>query len=395
MARQQPPLYEIHEAAGASFTDFGGWDMPVEFDSIRTEHSAVRESAGIFDVSHMGEVEVSGPDATTLTQRLTTNDVTALDPGDSQYSTITDEDGVIIDDTVVYRLPDGTPAGDAVDGRLAAGEAAGDHPAYLFVPNAGHDDGAYTRWVEYRDEHELDADVENTTDAWAMFAVQGPDAPDLVFDAVENGSEGIESTAGGGDAAAVRDLSKFQATHAEVDGVESWVARTGYTGEDGFEVVCPAVDAETVWNAFDCQACGLGARDTLRMEYGFLLSGQDFHPEENPRTPFAAGIGFAVDLDTEFVGRDALAAQQEAGVEETFTGLVLEERGVPRQGYEVTDGDGTTVGELTSGTMSPTLNEPVGLGYVDVDYADDGTEVAVVVRGEEKRATITAPPFIS
>ncbi|WP_430506342.1 glycine cleavage system aminomethyltransferase GcvT [Haloparvum sp. PAK95] len=394
MARQQPPLYEVHEAAGASFTDFGGWDMPVEFDSIRTEHSAVRESAGIFDVSHMGEIEVSGPDATTLMQRLTTNDVTALDPGDSQYSTITDEDGIIIDDTVVYRLPDGTPAGEAVDGRLAAGEADGDHPSYLFIPNAGHDGQAYTRWVEYRDERDLDADVENTTDSWAMFAVQGPDAPDLVFDAVETGSEGIESTAGGGDAAAVRDLSKFQATHAEVAGVESWVARTGYTGEDGFEVVCPAVDAEAVWNAFDCQPCGLGARDTLRMEFGFLLSGQDFDPEENPRTPFEAAIGFAVALDTEFVGRDALAAQQEAGVDETFTGLVLEERGVPRHGYEITDGDGTTIGELTSGTMSPTLNQPIGLGYVDVDYADNGTEVAVAVRGEEKRATITAPPFI-
>ncbi|MFB6235198.1 MAG: glycine cleavage system aminomethyltransferase GcvT [Halopenitus sp.] len=395
MARQQPPLYEIHEAAGASFTDFGGWDMPVEFDSIRTEHSAVRESAGIFDVSHMGEIEVTGPDATTLMQRLTTNDVTALDPGDSQYAAITTEEGVIIDDTVVYRLPHGTPAGEAVDGRFAAGEAEGDHPTYLFIPNAGHDGQAFTRWVEYRDEHDLDADVENTTDAWAMFAIQGPDAPDLVFDAIETGSTGIESTAGGGDAAAVRDLSRFQATHAEVAGIESWVARTGYTGEDGFEVLCPAVDAETVWAAFDCQPCGLGARDTLRMEYGFLLSGQDFHPQENPRTPFEAGIDFAVDLDTEFVGRDALAEQDEAGIEETFTGLVLEERGVPRQGYEVTDGDGTTVGELTSGTMSPTLDEPIGLGYVDVDYADDGTEVGVVVRGEEKRATITSPPFIS
>ena len=384
MTDRTPPLHGVHEERGATFTDFGGWAMPVDFDGIRQEHAAVREDVGIFDVSHMGEIEVAGPDATTLLNRLTTNDVSALDPGDSQYAAITTEDGVMLDDTVVYRLPDGTEAGTAAEGVAEVGEdldAAEGEPAYLFIPNAGHDEGMYERWVDYRDEHGLDADVVNTTTDWAMFAVQGPESPDTLDDA----------TATGG----VVDLSKFEATVADVDGVTSWVARTGYTGEDGFEVLCPAAEAETAWAAFDgAQPCGLGARDTLRTEMGFLLSGQDFHPEEEPRTPYEAGIGFVVKLDTEFVGRDALETQKEEGVEEKFTGVKLLERGVPRNGYAVTDGDLTRIGHLTSGTMSPTLDEPIGLGYLRTEYIEDGERVSVVVRGEEKRAEVVTPPFL-
>lgn len=363
MALRTPPLYGRHDDRGAQFTEFGGWEMPVEFDSIRTEHAAVRESAGVFDVSHMGEIEVGGPDAERLMQRLTTNDVAALDPGDAQYSAITDDAGVMLDDTVVYRLPEG------------------DDAEYLFVPNAGHDEQMYERWTDYRDDHDLTATVDNVTGEYGMVAVQGPDAPELVAARADD---------------SVLDLGRFEAKYAEVAGVKCWVANTGYTGEDGFEVVFPADGAGAVWDAFanDCQPCGLGARDTLRMEVGLLLSGQDFHHEENPRTPFEAGIGFVVDLDTEFVGRDRLAAQKESGVDEVFVGFILEERGVPRHGYDITNEDGDTVGEVTSGTMSPTLDEPIGLGYVDTDYAGDGTSVEVVVRGTGKRATITPTPFI-
>ena len=391
MTDRTPPLHGVHEARGATFTDFGGWEMPVEFDSIREEHAAVRDSVGVFDVSHMGEIEVSGPDATTLMTRLTTNDVAALDPGDSQYAAITNADGVMLDDTVVYRLPDGIEAGTATEavsdlgGDLA--EPTGD-PAYLFVPNAGHDGETAERWTAYRDEHDLDAAVANVTDEWAMFALQGPAAVEVARDAIGDGSE----TA---DEADVTALSKFQATVAAVDGVAGWVARTGYTGEDGFEVMCPADDAESVWSAFDVQPCGLGARDTLRTEMGYLLSGQDFDPDEEPRTPYEAQIGFVVDLDTEFVGRDVLAAQQAEGEPaDRFTGVRLRERGVPRHGYAVTDGDLTRIGHLTSGTMSPTLDEPIGLGYLDREHAEPGTEVSVVVRGEEKRAEVVAPPFL-
>jgi aminomethyltransferase len=363
MALRQPPLSAVHDDYGAGFTDFGGWEMPVEFDSIRAEHTAVREAAGIFDVSHMGEIHVEGPDAATLMQRLTTNDVSALDPGDSQYACITTEDGVVLDDTIVYRLP------------------SEDDPTFLFIPNAGHDEQMYDRWTGYRDDHGLDAAVTDVTEDWAMFAVQGPDAPGLVEDAasVDDGE--------------VTDLSRSAATWADVAGADCWVARTGYTGEDGFEVLCPWDDAEDVWAEFDCQPCGLGARDTLRMEMGFLLSGQDFNSEENPRTPFEAGVGFTVNLETEFVGCDALEAQQEAGVAETFTGIKLQERGVARHGYDVTH-DGEVVGEVTSGTMSPTLGEAIALGYLPTELTDDGTEVGVVVRGETKRAAVTTPPFI-
>jgi len=388
MSDRRTPLHEVHEERGAKFTDFGGWQMPVEFDSIREEHAAVRDSLGAFDVSHMGEIEVSGPDATALMNRLTTNDVAALGPGDSQYAAITDEEGVMLDDTVVYRLPDGIEAGEGaaalagLDRDLDAG--SGD-PAYLFVPNAGHDEQMYDRWVDFRDEAGLDAAVANATGDWAMLAVQGPDAADALDEATPTDR--------------VVGLSKFEATVAAVDGTDCWVARTGYTGEDGFEVMCPAGDVAAVWGAFvdaprEAQPCGLGARDTLRTEMGYLLSGQDFDPETEPRSPYEARIGFVVKLDTEFVGRDALEVQNEEGVDERFVGVRLLERGVPRSGYAVTDGDLTRVGQLTSGTMSPTLDEPIGLGYLHERYADPGTEVSVVVRGDEKRAEVVIPPFL-
>ncbi|MFD1514955.1 glycine cleavage system aminomethyltransferase GcvT [Halomarina rubra] len=358
MALRTPPLREVHAERGATFTEFGGWDMPVEFDSIRTEHTAVREGAGIFDVSHMGEIHVTGPDALELMQRLTTNDVSRLSPGEGHYSAILDDRGVVLDDTVVYDLP-------GEDG-------------YLFVPNAGHDVQMYERWTDHRDEWGLDCTVEDATERYAMFAVQGPDAEDVVAEAADE---------------SVRDVANFDVVETTIAGVPTLAARSGYTGEDGFELLCPSEDAETVWGAFDCQPCGLGARDTLRIEQGFLLSGQDFDPDDEPRTPFEAGIGFVVKLDVEpaFVGRDALVDATDPG--ERFVGLELLDRGVPRHGYDVENDDGEVVGHLTSGTMSPTLDKPVGLGYVQADYATPGTDVQVVVRGRQKQARITETPF--
>lgn len=362
MTLRQSPLRDAHEAAGADFTDFGGWEMPVDFESIRTEHAAVRDAAGKFDVSHMGQVVVSGPDAARLTDRLTTNDVGALAPGEAQYAAVTDEDGVMLDDTVVYRLPGGW------DGE------------YLFVPNAGHDAELTDRWVSHRDRWDLDATVENRTGAYAMVAVQGPDAVALV------------DRETGADLAAI---GRFEVTATRVVGADALVARTGYTGEDGVEVVCGVEDAQTVWSAADCAPCGLGARDTLRIEAGLLLSGQDFDPEEEPRTPYEAGIGFAVALDTDFVGRDALATVAADGAAETLCGLTLDERGVPRHGYPVESPDGDRVGHITSGTMSPTLGEPIALGYLPRAYDEPGREVRVVVRDEPKKAHVTATPFLS
>ena len=357
MSGRSTPLLQSHDELGARFTEFGGWEMPVEYDSIRTEHAAVREAAGKFDVSHMGELVVTGPDAAELCGRLVTNDVRAMAVGDAKYALITDGAGVILDDTMVYRRDDSE---------------------YLVIPNAGHDAEMYDRWVAHRDEWGLDAEVENATERLAMVALQGPEAADL--------AAGIAHES-------VTDLEHMEATWAEVAGVEAYAARTGYTGEDGFEFLYPADEAATLWDALDCPPCGLGARDTLRTEMGFLLSGQDFDPEDNPRTPYEAGVGFAVKLDHEFVGRDALAEQAEAGPAQQFVGLGLEERGIPRHGYAITDPGGAEVGTVTSGTMSPTLGEPIGLGYVDAALAEPGTEVRVVIRGDPKTAKIRATPF--
>jgi len=362
MSPRTPPLRSVHADDGAQFTDFGGWDMPVEFDSIRTEHEAVRESVGKFDVSHMGEIAVSGPDAGKLCNRLTTNDVGALDPGEGQYAAITNEEGVILDDTVVYDLPVSADAD------------------YLFIPNAGHDGEVYDRWVTHRDEWGLGATVENRTESYAMIALQGPEAPDLL--APESSLD-------------LDDLSRFEVRTGEVAGVDSFVARTGYTGEKGFEILCPWDDAATVWSALDCQPCGLGARDTLRIEMGFLLSGQDFHPEADPRNPYEAGIGFVVRLDTEFVGRDALEGIGAEGPAEKLVGLELVDRGVPRHGYTVTTPDGDELGEVTSGTMSLTLGEPIALAYLPAEYAEPDERVRVVIRDEPKKARTTTTPFLS
>jgi aminomethyltransferase len=361
MSLRSPPLLAAHERADASFTGFGGWEMPVEFESIRVEHEAVRNGVGKFDVSHMGQITVDGPDAETLTQRLTTNDVTALDPGEAQYSAITDEDGIIQDDTVVYCLP------------------PDDSAEFLFIPNAGHDGEMTERWLSERDDRDLDATVTNRTEEYAMLAVQGPETPDLL--AAETDAD-------------LQSLSRFEVTAGDVAGVDSLIARTGYTGERGFEILCPWDDAEAVWSALDCQPCGLGARDTLRLEMGFLLSGQEFHPVDEPRTPYEAGIGWTVKLDTEFVGRDALEGVAADGPEEKLVGIELIDRGVPRHGYDVTTPDGEAIGHITSGTMSPTLGKPIALAYVPAAYAVPDESVRVVVRGEPKKARTRSTPFL-
>jgi aminomethyltransferase len=375
MTARRPPLYDVHADRGARFTDFSGWEMPVQFDSINTEHESVRGSVGKFDVSHMGQIEVTGPDAAELTDRLVTNEIAGIDTGRAQYAAITDSAGTMLDDTVCYRLAD---------------------ERVLFVPNAGHDAETADRWRAHRDEWNLDAEVENATTNWVMFAIQGPDAETLLADAVS----ASENTADGPDdetsEAIVRDLGFFRVIETAIAGVGCLLARTGYTGEDGFEVLCPAESAERVWEKFDCQPCGLGARDTLRIEAGFLLSGQDFDPETEPRNPYEAGIDFAVSLDGEFVGRDALARIREEGPDEQLTGFSLLDRGVPRHGYSITDSQGTEIGTVTSGTMSPTLRTPIGIGYLPVAYAEGeaADEIAVVIRGEAKRVRVETPPFI-
>jgi aminomethyltransferase len=362
MVERGSPLAGAHDERGASFTDFGGWSMPVEFDSIRTEHESVREAVGKFDVSHMGEITVTGPDAGMLCHRLVTADVLALDPGEAAYAAVTDEAGIMLDDTIVYNLPPSREAD------------------YLFIPNAGHDAEMADRWRSHRDEWGLEATVENATTEYGMIAVQGPDSPALLGAVTD---------------VSLAELGHFELTAGAVAGVDCLVARGGYTGERGFELLCPWAETGAVWGALDCQPCGLGSRDTLRLELGFLLSGQDFDPEAEPRTPIEAGIGWAVDLETEFVGRDVLQQVDEKGPEEQLVGLTLVDRGIPRHGYDVRAPDGDNLGHVTSGTMSPTLGEAIAMAYLPAAYAEPDREVRVVVRDEPKKARTTATPFLS
>ena len=361
MSLRTSPLGQAHAAADATMTDFGGWEMPVKFESIGAEHRAVRDALGKFDVSHMGQIAVTGPDAAELTNRLTTNDVSALAPGEAQYAAITDSEGIVLDDTVVYRLPE--------TGILGSAD-------YLFVPNAGHDGQMYDRWVEHADEWGLDTTVENATDDYGMVAIQGPDAIERLEALCESPGE----------------VSRFSVAYRTIAGVECLLARTGYTGEDGVELLFDAAEVAAVWSAIECQPCGLGARDTLRLEAGFLLSGQDFDAETNPRTPYEAGIGFVVDLDADFVGRDALAAPDAYDPAERLVGFRLTDRGIARHGHDIV-ADDEVIGTVTSGTMSPTLGEAIGLGYVPTPWADPGTELGISVRGARKSAVVEPLPF--
>lgn len=361
MTLHKPSLYNVHQQAGAEFTDFGGWEMPVTFDSIRAEHAAVRETVGRFDISHMSEVVVRGPDATALMNYLTTNDVSELAPGDAQYSCILNEAGVIVDDIVVYRYPD--------------------RDGYLFVPNAGHGEQLANRWQDRAATRRLEVTVEDETEETGMLAVQGPNAVDAVEAATAD---------------AVADLSRFTAKRTAIDDVSCLVARTGYTGEDGYEILFPAANSETVWAAFDgIQACGLGARDTLRLEAGLLLSGQDFDPDQEPRTPLEAQLAFVVDCEkSAFVGRDALCDRTEADVDEQMVGLRIEGRAIARHGYSIVDDD-VEVGHVTSGTQSPTFDIPLALGYVRSEYATEGTQLEIEVRDRTVDATVVNQRFLN
>ena len=360
MSLRRSPLYDVHTDRGAQFTDFGGWEMPVSFESIRDEHDAVRTERGIFDVSHMGEIDIEGPDAFELCQRLLTNDVSQLDPGDAQYTTVTTEDGMLIDDTILYRL--------------------GDHH-YRFVPNAGKHDTMCDRWISHCEQWGLTASITDRTTEIGMLAVQGPTAIDHV-DALSSPS--------------ITRLAPMEIMAVTIADIECWCASTGYTGEPGVELLVPWGETPTVDAELEGQRCGLGARDTLRLEMGFVLAGNEFDNEAERRTPLEAGLSFVVNLDASppFVGRDALAAQAETGPAERLVGIRMLERGIPRAGYALRHQDGDQIGHVTSGTMSPTLGEAIGLGYVATDRATDGDTIGVEIRDAIRKARIVTPPFL-
>ncbi|WP_446039565.1 glycine cleavage system aminomethyltransferase GcvT [Streptomyces sp. SID1121] len=360
-------LDAVHRALGATMTDFAGWDMPLRYGSERDEHLAVRTRAGLFDLSHMGEITVTGPQAAQLLDHALVGNIGAVAVGRARYTMICQEDGGIVDDLIVYRL----------------GE-----DEYMIVANASNAqtvlDALTTRAAGF------DAEVRDDRDAYALLAVQGPESPGILRSLTDADLDGLKYYAG---------------LPGTVAGVPALIARTGYTGEDGFELFVEPAHAETLWRALTeagapvgLVPCGLSCRDTLRLEAGMPLYGNEL---STALTPFDAGLGRVVKFDKtsnggDFVGRKALEAAAEraaAAPPRKLVGLVAEGRRVPRAGYAVVAG-GEVVGEVTSGAPSPTLGKPIAIAYVDASHAEPGTAgVGVDIRGSHEAYEVVALPF--
>lgn len=360
------PLHGWHVTHGARLIVFGGWEMPLQYTSgILAEHRATRNTAALFDVSHMGRIDVLGPDATALLQRTTTNDVAALRPGRGQYSLVCTPAGGTLDDVVVFALAD----------------------RYRVVVNAANRERDLAWWREQAAAQQLDVRLEDRTFAEALIALQGPLAQPAL--------QPLTSFP-------LDDLRYYGVVAAPVLGEATLIARTGYTGEDGFELTVPLTAAVPVWEALLARAepaapqpAGLGARDTLRLEAGYPLYGHELTEDV---TPLEAGLARYVKLDKgDFVGRDALVAQQAAGVTRRLVGFVMLDSAIPRQGYAVvqpgaTD-DTAAVGVVTSGSYGPSVERGIGLAYVPPALAGEGTEIGIRVRGQTARAQVVRLPF--
>jgi glycine cleavage system T protein (aminomethyltransferase) len=340
---RRTPLYDRHVALGARMVPFAGWEMPVQYEGVIPEHKAVRMDAGVFDVSHMGELEVEGPTARELLQATLSNDIEKLQPGGAQYSLITTDAGGIVDDVIVYRL---------------------DEHRYLIVVNASNRDADFA-WLKERELR--GSDVRDVSDDYALLAVQGPHA-----------LERLGLGAG----------KPFTFEMAELDGVEVMVNRTGYTGEEGVELACMEEDAVQLWDAIlgrGVTPCGLGARDTLRLEVCYPLHGNDIGPQWDA---ISSGLGWACALDTEFTGVERLREVKEQGPERKLVPFVMREKAIPRHGMGIEGG-----GEVTSGSHSPMLDVGIGLGYVPAARAKAGTELVIDVRGRARKAEVVKKPI--
>jgi aminomethyltransferase len=351
-ALKRTRLYDSHVAAGAKLVPFAGWEMPVSYEGVRQEHLAVRSACGVFDVSHMGEIETTGSQAGELLQRLLSNDVSKIDVAGAQYSVLCRDDGGILDDLFTYRLAD---------------------DRYLTVTNAANHERDFAWFAEHAEG--LDATVTDAIADYAMLAVQGPDA---------------RSIAG---ALADGELPpRMHTAMLPVAGIEMLVCGTGYTGEDGVELVIPSDPAADVWAALlegGAKPAGLGARDTLRMEVCFHLYGNDM---DEHRNPIEAGLGWCCKEETGFIGAEAVAGARERGAEQKLAPFVLTGPGIPRQGNAIV-ADGEEVGTVTSGTLSPSLEVGIGMGYVPVALAEPGTEVEIDVRGKRRPARMESKPL--
>ena len=347
-------LYDEHVAAGARLVPFAGWEMPVQYEGVGAEHQAVREGAGMFDVSHMGQIGTSGPDAEGFLQRLVSNDIAKLASGGAQYACLCADDGGILDDLFTYRFE-----GAEVD--------------FLTVSNAANHEADLARFREIAQG--FDVEITDLAPRNAMLAVQGPAARGIV--------SGLASA----------DLpSRMRTGRLEIAGVPALVCGTGYTGEDGVEILIAPEAAPALWRelmAAGVTPCGLGARDTLRLEVCFHLHGNDMGPDRNP---IEAGLGWCCKEATGFAGSEPIAEARESGTAERLAAFTIEGRGIPRAGNSILAG-GEPAGAVTSGTFSPTLGFGIGMGYVRADLADPGTRIEVDVRGRVREAEIRPKPL--
>lgn len=353
-------LNQIHKDLGAKMVPFAGYEMPVQYSGVNQEHIAVREGVGVFDVSHMGQFFVTGPQADQLLQYVGTNDVTKVAIGQAQYTCMPNEQGGIVDDLIIYKMAENN---------------------WMLVVNASNIDKDF-EWINKHNS--FDAKVENLSDKYSLLAIQGPKA--------------IESM----QALTDENLSEIPFYHFKTGkfaGVEEVIiSATGYTGSGGFEIYFKNEDALHIWNKvmeagkeYGILPCGLGARDTLRLEKGYCLYGNDI---DDTTSPLEAGLGWITKLNTDFIAKDILAQQKEEGVTRKLVGFKLIERGIPRQGYKIVDEYENTLGQVTSGTQSPMLKEGIGLGYVFTDFAKPETDIFIQIRDKNIRAKVVKTPFV-
>lgn len=349
-------LYQSHIALGAKMVPFAGFEMPVQYTGVVQEHLAVRKQAGLFDVSHMGEFLVRGPQAIDLIQYVFSNDVGRLDIGQAQYGYMPNAKGGIIDDLLVYRM---------------------DNQSYLLVVNAANIEKDWN-WLVTHNKL-FDASLQNQSDQWSLLALQGPMATSILKELTETDIDSIPF---------------YRFTHGTVAGVDRvLISATGYTGSGGYELYVPNEGAEKIWNSLiqnGAKPCGIAARNTLRIEMGYCLYGNDI---DDTTSPLSAGLSWCTSFSKDFISKDRIEQQQATGTPNKRVGFILNERGIPRQGYSLADESGNDIGIVTSGTQSPSLEKGIGMGYIAREQAVVGNIIYVVIRNKHIPATITSLPF--
>jgi aminomethyltransferase len=352
-------LSHIHESLGAKMVPFAGYNMPVQYEGVNAEHETVRNGVGVFDVSHMGEFLLTGENALALIQKVTSNDASVLEIGRAQYSCLPNNDGGIVDDLIVYRMKE---------------------DQYLLVVNASNIEKDWN-WIS--SHNDLGVDMRNLSDDYSLLAIQGPKAVEAM--------QSLTSV----------DLAAIKYYHFEVGpfaGIDNVIiSATGYTGSGGFEIYCKNSEVEQVWNkvfeagaAFGIKPIGLAARDTLRLEMGFCLYGNDIN---DTTSPIEAGLGWITKFTKDFTNSENLKKQKEAGVTRKLIGFELIERGIPRHDYEIVDANGNNIGIVTSGTMAPSLGKGIGMGYVATDFTAVDSEIFIQIRNNKVKAKVVKMPF--